>query len=1401
VRLIPKYLANKDLFFMAKVTKQGLSLEENSYPFSKTGSLLMNPSTSKTSIISQDQTTNSAAKPMTKHLILFFCLLQTTLLLADPASEFAKLLPIDIDTNDDFGDAVAVEGNIMVVGAKRDEATGTSKGVVYIYALSDNTWIFQTKITPSTHQSGDQFGYSVGISGNQVIVGALYSDPGGMSNSGAAYIFANTSGNTWVEQAQIYASDRSPNDQFGFSVALSGNIAIASTKQASLAGFDRSGAAYVFANTSANAWVEQSKLTGGTPHVNRYYGQSVAAQGNVVAVGSFRDNHVSSSAGAVFIYANSSANIWDLQSILTPGDIASNDEFGNSVSLSGNLLLAGSPGDDVEGAAYIFANTSGNTWAEQAKLEPSDGISQDSFGTTVILSGNNAVIGAINHDALASNAGTAYLFTRSSPTVWVEQEKFLAGDSDIDNKFGTSIGMSGNLLAIGTPFESTGGTGAGAVYTFDITDLDHAPVISPSPTIDFTFDEGQSSLSINSSNISVNDLDNDDVTWSVIEHPSHGNITTFTFTGNQINTLTYQSDFTEPVGDIFVLEASDGSFERQITVSVGKEFTELSTLYPIDGLSSTYFGQSISTDGRFMIVGTPAEATNGSGSGAAYIYARSGNSWIFQYKIFASDAEPSDNFGSGVAISGNLAIVGAHMEDSGGSNAGAAYVFANTSANIWIEQAKLTSDLPNANAQFGRDVGISGNQVIVSAHNDGTLGTLAGAAFIFANTSGNQWVQQARLNANDNSTYDYFGTDVAFSGNRVLIGARGEEAAYIFANTGGNSWIQTAKFEPNDQITNDQFSMFVALSGNVALISSPVHDSAATDGGAVYVYAKDHRGPWYFQDKLTASDAGIGDQFGESLSISGKKAVIGTYRKEGLKGGAYAFTYIGGNVWVEEQRLNNPSASASDSFGRAVAIDGELVVVGVINDDTLAPNAGALNIFELKTIAPYISPDLRFHFAIAENDSLTLDFTDIEADSYYGTPLTWTLAVNGMNGDVTDLSTSGNLITSLVYEPNPSFSGADSFILRVTDSAGSVKEQEIKIFVLPTPIELPAFSKVGAGPRTVFAYAGGDYLLGGANDIGQMALGFTSQNIETMMSINLGPSANQMAMGTEHGIVLDDNGHVWTWGNNDFGQLGQGDTTLRSSATQVIGLQNIIRVYAGAYSSYAVNEFGVLFAWGRNTEGQLGIDMTSDQLSPYTVALNGKLEDLSVGISHALAVIEGDLYAWGSDGFQQLGDGLGIDDINNRDEPKLIDNSISWKRVFAGGFHSHAMSSTNTIYAWGKNDRGQLGVGHNSPIFSANTTVVSLSDIKNISSGYEHSLFLDDVGQVWATGSSRHGQIANNTDLATPQVVPGLTTSANNEIATGPFSSYYLQASPNEVYVWGRRPNGDIVIPTLYFAE
>jgi hypothetical protein len=310
---------------------------------------------------------------------------------------------------------------------------------------------------------------------------------------------------------------------------------------------------------------------------------------------------------------------------------------------------------------------------------------------------------------------------------------------------------------------------------------------------------------------------------------------------------------------------------------------------------------------------------------------RNGTSWIQQAKLTASDAVIGNGFGESVSISGDTAIVGAVYDDDAGGNSGATYIFVR-SGTSWTQQTKLTASDTTVGDWFGCSVAISGEVAIVGAWRDDDAGDASGSAYIFVR-SGTSWTQQSKLIASNTAAYDNFGVSVAISGDTAIIGAFVVDFAYIFVRN-GTSWIQQAKLTASDAVIGNGFGESVSISGDTAIVGAVYDDDAGGNSGATYIFVRSGTS-WTQQTKLTASDTTVGDWFGCSVAISGEVAIVGAWRDDDAgdaSGSAYIFVR-NGNRWIQQAKLTASDAAENDIFGASVAINRAFAIVGVYGDD------------------------------------------------------------------------------------------------------------------------------------------------------------------------------------------------------------------------------------------------------------------------------------------------------------------------------------------------------------------------------------------------------------------------------------------------------------------------------------
>ena len=354
-----------------------------------------------------------------------------------------KLIAMDGDVGDRFGYSVAISGNTAIVGAPfNDSDNSIDSGSAYIFTNNGGTWSEIEKLTAMDGDVGDRFGYSVAISGNTAIVGASGDD----SSKGSAYIFTNNNG-TWSQTEKLTAIDGEDGDQFGWSVAICGNTVIVGTPSGDNINI---GSAYIFTN-NGGIWSQQ-KLTAIDGVSSDRFGLSVAISGNTAIVGApFDDiNDPGDNLGSAYIFTNNGGT-WSQLEKITANYGAFGDSFGYSVAICDNTVIIGAIGDDDKendsGSAYIFSNN-GGSWSQIQKITANDGAEADNFGYSVAIYGNTVIVGARGDD---SSKGSSYIFTNNGGT-WSQTEKLIVFDGAADDNFGFSvaIGSYGSIVgAIG----------------------------------------------------------------------------------------------------------------------------------------------------------------------------------------------------------------------------------------------------------------------------------------------------------------------------------------------------------------------------------------------------------------------------------------------------------------------------------------------------------------------------------------------------------------------------------------------------------------------------------------------------------------------------------------------------------------------------------------------------------------------------------------------------------------------------------------------------------------------------------------------------------------------------------------------------------------------------------------
>lgn len=324
----------------------------------------------------------------------------------------------------------------------------------------------------------------------------------------------------------------------------------------------------------------------------------------------------------------------------------------------------------------------------------------------------------------------------------------------------------------------------------------------------------------------------------------------------------------------------------------------------------------------------------------------SGGSWSQVVKLVASDGAPYDLFGYSVAFDGNTALLGSIYDDDNGGDSGSAYLFDTTTGT---QIGKLTASDGAELDYFGHAVALSGNIALVGSVEDDNHGTWSnsGSAYVFDALTGQQL---AKLTPADSAAGDVFGWSVALDGDIAVIGSPWDGdngavsgSAYVFNAITGQP---IAKLTPADGAAGDQFGISVAIDGNIALVGSPRDDDNGTDSGSAYLFDVT---TGQQIGKLTPTDGAAGDFFGESVSLSGNIALVGSWSADdnGINSGsAYPFDITTGQ---QIAKLLPDDVKAGDGFGYSVAVSGNTAVVGNFQDDDHGTNSGSAYLFDVTT--------------------------------------------------------------------------------------------------------------------------------------------------------------------------------------------------------------------------------------------------------------------------------------------------------------------------------------------------------------------------------------------------------------------------------------------------------------------
>ncbi|MEI8026018.1 MAG: hypothetical protein WCI18_06700 [Pseudomonadota bacterium] len=916
-------------------------------------------------------------------------------------------------------------------------------GASYIYRRIGSTWAQQAFLKASNTKASDSYGIAVAISGDTAVVGNMGDSSNqttitngttsnfdiSVSSSGASYIYKRT-GTTWAQEAYLKASNANASDYFGNSLALSGDTAVIgaydedSSQTTITSGQTLStdnsaggaGAAYIYRRTGS-LWAQEAYLKASNTDSSDYFSSNaLAISGDTIIVGAYLEdsnqttisngttssmNNSAGNSGASYIYKRT-GSLWAQEAYIKASNANANDYFGYSAAISGDTAIIGAQGEASSqititngttsssdnsagsaGASYVYRR-SASTWVQEAYLKASNANANDSFGFSVAISGDTAIIGAQGEassqititngttsspDNSATQAGASYIYKRTGST-WAQEAYLKASNSSASDYFGSSVAISGDTVVVGSYGEDsnqvtiTNGTTSSADNTVSYSG---AVYVYRNLSRMFEAHEIQSAVSSSSFTVSWNGsnlgsgLGIFKVVYSTTTPGANCSSGTVAYTGT-LTSVTVSSGLTP--GQSYIVRIcnfngisySEGAI-TEVTVKgddLGPNVLSInrgSTSNPVSGTSlidyivtfnEPVFGVSpdnFSLNEVVTSTGATGQVNSISCTGAICTV------WVNSGKVGQLRLDLTSVTGIGDTWGNSL---------TAGKTGDQTYTL---QGGGWSQVAYIKASNAEASDTFGASLALSGDTAIIAAYNEDSNQTTitnlttsstdntamsAGASYIYKRT-GSTWAQQAYLKASNAEVNDYYGSAVAISGDTAVVGAFGEDSS------------QTT-------ITN-------------GLTSST--DNTAPNSGASYIY-KRTGSTWVQEAYLKATNAGAFDYFGGTVALSGDTVIIGAYYEDSSQttitngttsstedtanaaGASYIYRRTS-STWSQEAYLKASNANAYIYFGTSLALSGDTAVVGAYGEassqttitngptsstDILASYAGASYIYK-----------------------------------------------------------------------------------------------------------------------------------------------------------------------------------------------------------------------------------------------------------------------------------------------------------------------------------------------------------------------------------------------------------------------------------------------------------------------
>lgn len=875
--------------------------------------------------------------------------------------------------DDYFGRSVAVSGTLALVGSPR---------AAYVFRYDGSTWSQDAKLVASDARKGDVFGARVAVDADVALVSAV----GGKR----VYIF-RYDGSTWVQEAKLAPSDGIVRGSFGWSIAISGTVAAVGPD--------------IF-RYDGSQWLAEGRLRLPGNEKTRDFGCSIDVVGDTALVGACSDDETGFSDGAAFVFRFNGERWQPVAKLIAPDRSVggwSRMRITDEVAVVGTHIFSLSHHDgNADGLELRYTRADQTIEAPVSQAEECPTSLRALRAEIRRLKGRTAELtesikalrarrARVDREicrvrkSLMAQAGKSELEPRSSgecpeslssvPVAEARNVRYRDNAEPKQHLGGGEGGPNPEEYAAQQYQQNASDAGRAAEDRQALTDV--AGLAGSLQVLRSKRKLLHDRIELMSQTLGRLNGEVAKLTRATWISPGHIPTEMCDAAMSSAHKLVALLDNLAQESELHPVEAEgsrDAACDQRLRSDlevmnetradrpVGCRHTKLTAT---DGAKDDKFGQSVSVDGQYAVVGAyGADNTCSYGpcrnAGAAYVFRRDRGTWLQQAKLAPEDLAMGDGFGVSVSINGDYVLVGDHGQLShAGPHSDAAYVFKrhdpgtphDTGDDSWRELARLVPDESTGITGFGWSVSISDDRALIGAPYDGT-----GSAYVFKR-EGDTWLRQAKLTATDAASGSGLGWSVSLKGDLAVLGAS-SGSAYVFRR-GGTDWVQQATLTAGDTLPADFFGASVSTDGQRAIVGAPnAHDvPCGFHCGSAYVFVRHDGGTpadlsddsWIKDAKLLAADVAPGDAFGHSVAINGAFALVGARQDSRGPGAIYVFwrddkgtaTDRSDDSWIEAAKLSPPDGAKNDQFGRSVAMADDHVIIGAIYDDDSGESSGS----------------------------------------------------------------------------------------------------------------------------------------------------------------------------------------------------------------------------------------------------------------------------------------------------------------------------------------------------------------------------------------------------------------------------------------------------------------------------